>query len=96
MADIKFIIENIKAKTEQIVEKSKGLTIENKTLNSKIAELEQLLILQREAIKDLEEKNKMLKIANSISMDKDDKRVLKLKINEFIREIDKSMSLLND
>jgi|JI61114C2RNA_FD_contig_41_813159_length_1123_multi_4_in_0_out_0_3 hypothetical protein len=96
MADIKFIIENIKAKTERIVEKSKGLTIENKTLNSKIAELEQLLILQREAIKDLEEKNKMLKIANSISMDKDDKRVLKLKINEFIREIDKSMSLLND
>jgi len=96
MADIKFIIENIKAKTERIVEKSKGLTIENKTLNSKIAELEQLLILQREAIKDLEEKNKMLKIANSISMDKNNKRVLKLKINKFIREIDKSMSLLND
>jgi len=96
MADIKFIIENIKAKTEQIVQRSKGLTNENHLLNHKITELEQLLNLQREAIKDLEEKNKMLKIANSISMDKDDKRVLKLKINEFIREIEKSMSLLND
>jgi len=96
MADIQFIIQSIKEKTERIVEKNKQLKIENLVMAQKISDLERSLNLQRETIKDLEEKNKMLKIANSIGRDKDDKKVLKLKINEFIREIDKSMSLLND
>lgn len=96
MADIQFIIQNIKEKTERIVEKNKQLKRENLILLQKTGELERSLILQRETIKDLEEKNKMLKIANSIGRDKEDTKALKLKINEFIREIDKSMSLLND
>jgi len=96
MADIQLIIQNIKEKTERIVEKNKQLKKENLLLLQKTGELERSLILQRETIKDLEEKNKMLKIANSIGRDKEDTKALKLKINEFIREIDKSMSLLND
>lgn len=96
MADIQLIIQNIKEKTERIVEKNKQLKKENLLLLQKTGEMERSLILQRETIKDLEEKNKMLKIANSIGRDKEDTKALKLKINEFIREIDKSMSLLND
>jgi len=96
MADIQLIIQNIRTKTEKIVEKNQRLIRDNSLLNDKISELERSLNLQRETIKDLEEKNKMLKIANSITSDNEDKKVLKLKINEFIREIDKSMSLLND
>ena len=96
MADIQFIIQNIKEKTERIVEKNKQLNSENLVMAQKVSDLERSLNLQRETIKDLEEKNKMLKIANSIGRDKYDKKALKLKINEFIREIDKSMSLLND
>jgi predicted nuclease with TOPRIM domain len=96
MADIQFIIQSIKEKTERIVEKNKQLKSENMAMAGKVSDLERSLNLQRETIKDLEEKNKMLKIANSIGRDKDDKKALKLKINEFIREIDKSMSLLND
>lgn len=96
MTDIQFIIQSIKEKTERIVEKNKQLKSENLVMAQKLSDLERALNLQREAIKDLEEKNKMLKIANSIGRDKDDKKALKLKINEFIREIEKSMSLLND
>jgi len=96
MADIQLIIQNIKHKTEKIIEKNHLLKRENSELNAKVSELERSLNLQRETIKDIEEKNKMLKIASSISQDSEDKKELKLKINEFIREIDKSMSLLND
>lgn len=96
MADIQFVIQSIKEKTERIVEKNKQLKSEYMAMAGKVSDLERSLNLQRETIKDLEEKNKMLKIANSIGRDKDDKKALKLKINEFIREIDKSMSLLND
>ena len=96
MADIQVILEGIKNKIERIVEKNSRLQKENSELHGQIADMDKSINLQREMIKDLEEKNKMLKIANSISSDGDDKKVLKLKINEFIREIDKSMSLLND
>lgn len=94
--DFQLLIQNIKSKTERIVERNRILQAENKKLRESLAALEKSLVLQRETIKDLEEKNKMLKIANSIHLDKDQKKELKLKINEFIREIDKSMSLLND
>ena len=96
MSDIQFIIQNIRNKTEKLVANNQSLRNDILKLNNRVNELEKLLILQRETIKDLEEKNKMLKIANSLSSDSEDKKALKLKINEFIREIDRSMSLLND
>ena len=96
MSDIQFIIQNIRNKTEKLLANNQSLRNDILKLNNRVNELEKLLILQRETIKDLEEKNKMLKIANSLSSDSEDKKALKLKINEFIREIDRSMSLLND
>ena len=96
MAEIHFIIQNIKDKAEKIVQKNKRLQSENIELQQRNTELEKALGLQRETIKDLEEKNKMLKIAHSIGQSEEDKKALKLQINAFIREIDKSMSLLND
>lgn len=96
MADIQFLIQNIKQKTEKIVEKNQRLFNDNATLNEKIESLERSLTIQRETIKDLEEKNKMLKIAHSIASDDEGRKALRQKINSVIREIDKSMSLLND
>jgi regulator of replication initiation timing len=96
MADIHLLIQNIKQKAERIVEKNKHLTIENTELKEKFTQLQRSIDIQRETIKDLEEKNKMLKIANSLATDDEGKKALKQKINSVIREIDKSMSLLND
>jgi len=93
---IELLIFKIKEKTEKIVERNKHLTSENINLNDKINILQRSIDLQRETIKDLEEKNKMLKIAHSIATDEEERKVLKQKINSVIREIDKSMSLLND
>ncbi|MCB9252095.1 MAG: hypothetical protein H6605_06480 [Flavobacteriales bacterium] len=96
MTDIRLILDSIREKTERLVHKNRVLDTENRELIQKINDLEKSLNLQRETIKDLEEKNKLLKIAHSIDSETDDKKELKLKINEFIREIDKTMSLLND
>ena len=46
--------------------------------------------------KKLAIENKMLKIAHSIASDDEGRKALRQKINSVIREIDKSMSLLND
>ena len=96
MADNHLLIETIKLKIQKIVERNKELAIENLKLKDKQKDFEHTLNLQRETIRDLEEKNKLLKIAGSIQSNNEDKKALKLKINAFIREIDKTMSLLND
>lgn len=96
MADIQVLIQNIKEKAEKVVEKNKRLMHDNSVLNEKINMLQRSIDIQRETIKDLEEKNKMLKIAHSIASDDEGKKALKQKITSVIREIDKSMSLLND
>ena len=95
MSDIQVLIKNIKQKTEKIVEKNQLLLQDNSILNEKIGALQRSIDIQRETIKDLEEKNKMLKIAHSIASDDEGRKALKQKINSVIREIDKSMSLLN-
>ncbi|MFM9945287.1 MAG: hypothetical protein ACKVQB_08660 [Bacteroidia bacterium] len=96
MADIQILIKNIQQKAEKVVEKNHRLVQDNSALNDKINMLQRSVDIQRETIKDLEEKNKMLKIAHSIATDDEGKKALKQKINSVIREIDKSMSLLND
>ena len=96
MANIQLLIENIKQKAEKIVEKNKNLINNNTVLTEKISLLQHTLDIQLETIKDLEEKNKMLKIANSIASDDEGRKALKQKINSIIREIDKSMSLIDD
>ncbi len=96
MADIQVLIQNIKQKTEKIVSKNHRLSDDNIALNKKIETLENSLTLQRETIKDLEDKNKLLKIANSMASDDEGRKALRQKITSVIREIDKSMSLIND
>ncbi len=96
MVDIDVLIKNITHKAQSIAEKNKRLAKDNSELSEKIILLQRSIDLQRETIKDIEEKNKMLKIAHSIATDDEGRKELKQKINSVIREIDKSMSLLND
>ena len=50
---------------------------------------------QAQTIEDLNNKIKIIKLAHSFA-DGDEKANLKRKINEYIREIDNSIALLND
>ena len=73
---------------------------ENARLRGKIGDLDRKREEMRKAIKDkdilinnLTEQNKILKLGNALTQ-KGDSTEIKLKINQLIRDIDKSLSLM--
>ena len=92
---MKTIINSIEAKLEKLIEKlgriqleKSDLQVDNDTLNSKLEEKERKIIA-------LQDKVKLMNISKSVDIDKDDLKATKLKINEYVREIDKCIALLN-
>jgi hypothetical protein len=69
---------------------------ETELLRRDVRQLKETIELQKNTIRHLEEKNKIVKIAEAVALSKEDKRLVKLKINEFIREIDKCVAALSD
>ena len=86
------ILERVK-EMETLLQRSGA---ENDFLRREIRGLNETIELQKRTITDLEEKNKIVKIAEAVTVSKDDKKVIKLKINEFIREIDKCIATLSE
>ena len=75
------------------------LIIKNVIVYDKLADENTLAIRkieeQKNYAKELEEKNKVFKLAKSISETGYTPADVKITINEFVREIDKSIALLN-
>ncbi|MEI8203548.1 MAG: hypothetical protein WCH34_11080 [Bacteroidota bacterium] len=95
MNDINKTISNIELKARQlthrlheILEENQALKTENQRLNNTIEEL-------NIKNKTLTENNKIHHIAGVVSGKKTNTTEAKRKINEFVREIDKCISLLN-
>lgn len=86
------ILEKVK-ETEALLQRART---ENDFLRKEIRDLRETIELQKSTITDLEEKNKIVKIAEAVAVSKEDKRAVKLKINEFIREIDKCIATLSE
>ncbi|MCB9256545.1 MAG: hypothetical protein H6579_05390 [Chitinophagales bacterium] len=88
----------IKAKVNSLLGEIASLKNEIITLNNSNLALEKDLAKQDEELKDLNEKLKLLKLAKSISGEESpkDKTELKRKINEYIKEIDRCIALIND
>tara|TARA_B100001113_G_C21033762_1_gene589170 strand:- start:765 stop:1046 length:282 start_codon:yes stop_codon:yes gene_type:complete len=92
---VKTIINSIETKLEKLIEKlgqiqleKSDLQADNDTLNYKLEEKERKIIA-------LQDKVKLMNISKSVDIDKDDIKATKLKINEYVREIDKCIALLN-
>ncbi len=92
---MKTIINSIETKLGKLIEKlghiqleKSDLQADNDTLNSKLEEKERKIIA-------LQDKVKLMNISKSVDIDKDDLKATKLKINEYVREIDKCIALLN-
>lgn len=88
-----------------IINKVKSLLGENQSLKNELDKLNNTnLALLKEAeeknnlIKELKDKNQMLTLAKSISGEEEpqQKTELKRKLNEYIKEIDKCIALLNE
>ncbi|MBR0073428.1 MAG: hypothetical protein IJP95_06275 [Bacteroidales bacterium] len=93
MLDFETKISGIDYKIRQLIESKKELEKQLSESERRNKELESQIYNNNLIIKQLEEKNKILNLGNTIS-DKGNTTEIKIKINRLIREIDKSIELL--
>jgi Mg2+ and Co2+ transporter CorA len=90
------LIKQLLEKTKLLAERYQQQVKKNNQLEIELAELRNKLEQQNEIIKDLEERNKILKLAASLRGNtEEDVSSIKLKINQLVKEIDKCVALLN-
>ena len=89
------IINSIEIKIEKLIDKSNQnqlklseLQKNNNILNAKLEQKEKEVL-------ELQDKIKLMNISRSVDVTKEDIKATKLKINEYVREIDKCIALLN-
>jgi len=89
-------LKELRNKVEKLINLHQQLVKEQQQLQISQKQLMQTLSEKEKQITDLEEKNKVSKIAQVMSGNNDQNtRDIKLKINEYIREIDKCLALIN-
>ena len=76
------------AKYQQIKDRKLILEQENSTLSADVKTKEQQVL-------DLQEKIKLMNISNSVATSTETVKATRMKINEYVREIDKCIALLN-
>jgi hypothetical protein len=97
MIAVEVNLEELKIKVEKLVNLHMELSRENKNLKLYNHELKQKGEEEKIIISELEDKNKVIKLSQAINGNGSDQnaRDLKLKINEYIRELDKCLALLH-
>ena len=91
-AELVFIRQNL----ERLIRQNKQLTADNSDLREKLQQLQRQKQAMEQDIEVLESQKKILKIAKGLESNPKAKQEAKLKVNEFIKEIDKCIALLQD
>lgn len=89
ISNIEKKLSNLLSSYENLKDKNLKLEDENNKLISKIEDNSQI-------INSLKDKIKIMSISKSVDVSKNDIKQTKLKINEYIREIDKCIAQLNN
>ena len=89
ISNIEKKLSNLLSSYENLKDKNLKLEDENSKLISKIEDNSQI-------INSLNDKIKIMSISKSVDVSKNDIKQTKLKINEYIREIDKCIAQLNN
>ena len=89
ISNIEKKLSNLLSTYENLKDKNLKLEDENNKLISKIEDNSQI-------INSLNDKIKIMSISKSVDVSKNDIKQTKLKINEYIREIDKCIAQLNN
>ena len=92
---MKNIVEKIEAKLGKLIEKYQYVKQEKLILKQENEDFVATLKLKEIEISNLQEKVKLMNISRSVDVSKQDVKETKLKINEYVREIDKCIALLN-
>lgn len=94
--NISLVVSSLQSKVEKLVLQHRKAVEDVKQLKQDNDFLKKTLSNQKERVEELEEKNKVLKLAKSIGDEEGKNTDLKLKINELVREIDKCIALVNN
>jgi len=89
-------LDVIRNKVIRLQRRNQQLEESNQSLREKTNALQLQLQESRRMVSELESQKKILKIAKGLQQDPKAKQEAKLKINEFIKEIDKCIALMND
>ena len=89
------IIESLQSKVEKLIIQHNKAKEDIKQLKEENTSLQGKLTYAKVQAKELSEKNKVLKLAKSLSGKQGKSTDIKLKINELIREIDKCIAQVN-
>tara|TARA_B100000925_G_scaffold289550_1_gene272638 strand:+ start:2306 stop:2587 length:282 start_codon:yes stop_codon:yes gene_type:complete len=93
---VKQLINSIEIKMNKLIDKYNQLKIENTNLLKNNNDLQLVLDEKNNKILDLQNKVKLMNITKNVDRDKDEIKSTRLKINEYVREIDKCIALLNN
>lgn len=89
------VISSLEKKVKELVKRYTELKRRNTALETELAQLRKTVDTQNEVLKNLEEKNKIIKLAKSLTDSNPDTAAMKYKINELVREIDKCIAQMN-
>lgn len=89
------IIQSIEIKIGKLIAKLTQLQLEKSDLQKNNDALNASLKEQEKKIIALQDKVKLMNISKSVDTTKEDVKATRLKINEYVREIDKCIALLN-
>ena len=92
---MKDIINNIEVKLGKFIAKHQQLSNEKLVLAQENNDLSDELKKKEDEISTLQDKIKLINISKSVEVSKEEVKASRLKINEYVREIDKCIALLN-
>lgn len=95
MLDIETIVADIERKATRLLEENARLRAKEKSLAEELRDLQERTKQQNTIISNLKEENKLLKLGEKLTQ-KGDTTELKLRINQLIRNIDKSLAMINE
>ena len=89
------IINNIESKLNIFVSKYKKMNNENSSLKKQNDDLSLEIQKKEKEILNLNDKIKLMTISKSVDVSREEVKESRLKINKYVREIDKCIALLN-
>lgn len=92
---MKNIVNNIEVKLGKLIAKYQQVKQEKLILQQENEDFVSSLKLKEIEILNLQEKVKLMNISKSVDASKQEVKETRLKINEYVREIDKCIALLN-
>lgn len=98
MNELRERLKAIKEQIERLQNSNKQLREEASGREKEISRLKQLVEIQNNSLKELEQKLKIKRIAEGVNQAEETEgsnRDLKFKINEMIKEVDKIMNLMH-